>query len=68
MMLHLVQQFGRIVGDLQVVAGDLPFLDHRTRAPAFAVNHLFVGQHRLVHRVPIHNLGFAIGNAFFKHF
>ena len=66
--LHALQQLGCVVGNLQVVAWNLTPLDRRTGTPALAVDHLFVGQHSLVYRVPVHHLGFAVGNAFFQHF
>ncbi|MCY1164210.1 hypothetical protein D9M73_40830 [compost metagenome] len=62
-----VEKFFGVVGDLQVVARDLAFFNHCARAPALAVNYLLVGQHGLVHRVPVHDLGLAVGNALFKH-
>ena len=65
--LHMVEQLLGVIGDLQVVAGDLAFFHHRTRAPAFAVNHLLVGQHGLVHRVPVHHLRLAVGHANIEH-
>ena len=65
--LHMVEQLLCVIGDLQIVARDLALFDHRAGAPAFAVNHLLVGQHGLVHRVPVHHLGFAVGDAFFQH-
>jgi hypothetical protein len=65
--LHMVEQLLRVIGDLQVVARNFAFFHHCAGAPTFAVNHLFVGQHGLVHRVPVHHLGFAVGDAFFQH-
>ncbi len=60
----MVQQLLRVVGDLQVVAGDFALFHQRAGAPATAINHLLVGQHGLVDRVPVHHLGLAVGNAF----
>ena len=65
---RLVQQLLRVVGDLEVITRDFAFFDHRAGAPALAVNDLFVGQHGLVHRVPVHDLGLAVGDAFCQHF
>ncbi len=65
--LHVVEQFLRVVGDLEVVAGDFAFFYQCAGAPAAPVNHLLVGQHGLVYRVPVHHLRFAVGNAFFQH-
>ena len=65
--LHMIEQLLRIVGDLQVVARDFTLFHHRTGAPAFAVDDLLVGQHGLVHRVPVHHLGLAVGHAHIEH-
>ena len=65
--LHVVEQLLRVVGDLEVVAGDFALFHQRAGAPAASVNHLLVGQHGLVHRVPVHHLGLAVGDAFFQH-
>ena len=65
--LHMVQQLLCVVGDGQVVAGDLALFHQRAGAPATAVDHLLVGQHGLVHRVPVHDLGLAVGDALFQH-
>ncbi len=64
---HGGQQFLGVVGDLEVVAGNLALFHHGAAAPAAAVDHLLVGQHGLVHRVPVHHLGAALGDAFFQH-
>jgi hypothetical protein len=64
---QVAQEFVGVVGDLEVVAGDLALLDHRTGAPATAVDDLLVGQHGLVHRVPVHHLGLALGDALLEH-
>ncbi|CPM65109.1 Uncharacterised protein [Bordetella pertussis] len=64
---HLVQQFFGVIGDAQVVAGDLALFDRGARAPAAPVDDLFVGQHRLVDRIPVDDLGLAVGDAFFQH-
>ena len=65
--LHMVQQLLCVIGDLEVVARNFTLLHHRAGAPAFAVDDLFVGQHGLIHRVPIHHLGLAVGDAFVEH-
>ena len=62
--LHMVQQLLRIAGDGQVVAGDLALFHQGAGAPAAAVDDLLVGQHGLVHGVPVHDLGLAVGDAF----
>ncbi len=61
------EQLVGIFRDGQVVAGDLALLDHRAGAPAPALDDLFVGQHGLVDRVPIHHLGLLVGDALFQH-
>ena len=65
--LHMVEQLLRVVGDLEVIAWNLALFDRRAGAPALAVDDLFVGQHSLVHRIPVHDLGLAVGDAFFQH-
>ncbi|MNI30752.1 hypothetical protein D3C73_846100 [compost metagenome] len=62
------QQFVGVVGDAQVVAGDFALFNQRARPPATAVDDLFVGQHGLVDRVPVDDLGLAVGHALFQHF
>ena len=49
-----VQQFFRIVADLEHPLIEIALLDHGARAPAAAVDHLFVGEHGVVDRVPVH--------------
>ena len=68
LVLHAVEQLFGVVGDLEVVARNLALFNRGAGAPALAVNHLLVGQHGLVDRVPVHHLGLAVGNAFFQHF
>ena len=58
-----VEQLFGVIGNLQVVARNLALLNHRACAPAFAVDHLLVGQHGLINRIPIDNLRLAIGHA-----
>ena len=65
--LHMVKQLRGVVRDLQVIPRDLALFHRRAGAPALAVDHLLVGQHGLVDRVPVDDLGFAVGNAFFQH-
>ena len=66
--LHMVEQLLRVVGNFEVVAWDFAFFYHCACAPAFAIDDLFVGKHGLVYGVPIDDLRFAVGNAFFQHF
>ena len=47
------QQILGIVRDLQEPLGQLALLDERAGAPAAAVDHLLVGEHGLVDRVPV---------------
>ncbi len=61
-----VQQFLRVVSDLQEPLRNLAFLHHRAGAPAAAVDHLLVGQHGLVDRVPVHHRVLAVGQALFQ--
>ncbi len=49
----VVQVLG-VVGDLEEPLGELALLDERARAPAAAVDHLLVGEHRLIDRIPVH--------------
>jgi hypothetical protein len=63
---HRIQSFQQlrgIVGDLEKPLRDLAFFHHRTRAPAAAVNHLLVGKHGLVHRIPVDHRVLAVGHA-----
>ena len=51
--LQPVQQLVGVVGDAHRPLHQLSPFDHRVRAPAAAVDHLLVGQHRHVDRVPV---------------
>ena len=53
-MIEARQEIVGIVGDLEEPLGELALLDRRARAPAAPVDHLLVGEHRLVDRIPIH--------------
>ena len=57
-VVELVEQLLAVVGDAQEPLRDLAPLDHRARAPAAPVDDLLVGEHGLVHGVPVH-LGLA---------
>ena len=48
-----VEQLVGEVGDAEEPLGQLAPLDRRARAPALAVDHLLVGEHGLVDRVPV---------------
>ena len=52
--LKRIEQVFRIVGDLEHPFRLLALLDERARPPAASVDHLLVGEHGLVDRVPIH--------------
>ncbi len=49
-----VEQVFRIVADLEEPLRQLALFDQRAGAPAAAVDHLLVGEHGLVDRVPVH--------------
>jgi hypothetical protein len=51
-----VEQLLGEVGDLQEPLVELAPLDQRAGAPAAAVDHLLVGEHGHVDRVPVHSL------------
>ena len=61
------QQLLGVLRDRHVIHGNLALFHHRAGPPATPVDHLFVGEHGLIHRIPIHHAGFQIGNAFFQH-
>ena len=52
-MIEARQEIVGIVGDLEEPLGELAALDRRARAPATPIDHLLVGEHRLIDRVPI---------------
>ena len=62
-----IEQVLRIVGDLEHPLRLLALLDQRTRAPAAAVDHLLVGEHGSVDRVPIHFARLAIDESRLAH-
>ena len=64
---EVVEKLLRVLRDAEVVARDFTLFNQCAGAPAAAFNHLFVGQHSLVDRVPVHNLGLAVGDALFEH-
>jgi hypothetical protein len=59
------EQFLGVGGDLHVVHGDLALFDQRAGAPAAAVDDLFVGEHGLVDRVPVHGAELLVDQALF---
>ena len=66
-LLEIIQKFLGVLGDAQVVTRDFTLFNLCARAPAATVDYLFVGENRLIHRIPVHNLGLAVGNALFEH-
>ena len=62
-----LKQVLRIVGDLEHPFRLLALLDQRAGAPAAAVDHLLVGKHRPVDRVPIDLPRLAVDQAGFQH-
>ena len=65
--LHALEQLVGVLRDLQVVAGNLALLDQRARAPAAALDHLLVGEHGLVDRIPVDDLRAPLGDAGLEH-
>ncbi len=62
-LVQAVQQLLGVVGDAQEPLRDLALFHQRARAPAAAIDDLLVGQHGLVHRVPVHHRVAAVGQA-----
>ncbi len=58
-----VEQFVGVVGDLQKPLRNLAPLDQGAGAPAATVDHLLVGEHGLVDRIPVDHRVLAIGQA-----
>src|SRR6185437_3777788 len=58
--MHLLEQLVRIPGNRQVVARYLALLHERAGSPAPAILDLLVGEHRLIHRIPVDDLRLAI--------
>ena len=59
----VVEQAVRVVGDPEEPLLELPQLDLRATTLAVAVDHLLVGEHRLVDRTPVDRRLLAIGEA-----
>ena len=66
-VLDLIEQLVGVVGDLEVIPGNLALFDHRAGAPAAPVDDLLVGEHGLVDRIPVDGLSLAIGDAALEH-
>jgi hypothetical protein len=65
-LVEVGEQLLGVGGDLHVVHRDLALLDQRARAPAAPVDHLLVGEHRLVDRVPVHRAVALVDQALFE--
>ena len=58
-----IQAFEQLIGvlrDAEEIHRDVALLHHRAGAPAASVDHLLVGQHRVVYRVPVHHGGLLV--------
>ncbi len=62
-----LQQIVRVMRDLQKPLLEVLLNDLRAAPPAFAVDHLFVCQHGVVHRAPVHRRAPAIGQPALEH-
>ena len=63
----VVEEFLRVLRDAEVVPWDFTLFHLGTGAPTVAVDHLFVGENGLIHRIPVHDLGFAVADTLFEH-
>ena len=61
------KEFIGVFRDRHVIHRDLALFDQRAGAPAATVDHLFVGEYRLINRVPVDGAGFFIDQTFFQH-
>src|SRR5580700_6513498 len=61
------EQLIRVARDVEVVHRDLALFHRRAGAPAAAVDHLLVGKHGLIHRIPVHDPRLAVGDAPLAH-
>ena len=62
-VVQFAQQFVGVGGDLEKPLRDFALFDQRAGAPAAAVDHLFVGEHGLVDRIPVHHRFLAVGQS-----
>ena len=60
---QLGQQLVRVVRNLQEPLRNLALLHHGAGTPAASVDHLLIGQHRLVDRIPVHDRGLLVDQA-----
>ncbi len=58
-----VKQFLGVFGDLEEPLAHLALLDQRAGAPAAPLDHLLVGQHGLIDRIPVHLALLALDQA-----
>ncbi|MNM85287.1 hypothetical protein D3C81_973990 [compost metagenome] len=61
--IQAVQQLLGVIGDAQEPLRDLALLNQCTGAPTAAVDDLLVGQHGVVHRIPVHHRVAAVSQA-----
>ena len=66
-LLDFFQQVFGILGDPEEPLRQLALFHQCTRAPAAPVDHLLIGEDRVVHRVPVHLGGLAIDKALGEH-
>ncbi len=66
-LVEILEQLLGVVRDAQVVHRDFALLDGSARAPSLAVDHLLVGEHGLVDRVPVDDAALAVGDALLQH-
>ena len=64
--LETFQQLVGDIGNLEEPLGQLAPFNRRARAPALAVNHLLIGQHGVVHGIPVHGRLAAFDDACLK--
>ena len=60
------QQLFRVIGDLEEPLCQQAPLHQRARPPAAPVDHLFIGQHRIVDRVPVYRRFLAVNQPFLE--
>ena len=66
-LVEICQQLFGVLRDAQVIHRDLALLDRCAGAPALAIDHLLVGEHGLVDRIPVDDTVLAVGDAFVEH-
>jgi hypothetical protein len=62
-LVQVGEQFLGVGGDLHEIHRDLALFHRRAGAPAAAVDHLLVGEHGHVHRIPVHRGEFFVDQA-----